>query len=189
VARRSAVLLAAALLGACGRDAPDKPPQDPPPRPAAASASPAPSAAPAPPPTVSAGVAAPGLDAIAGAWEAPYDAKKGTLELAPKVKGKEVGADDGKTAVGAGKIEITIAPNGDVRGKGSGALGASTLTGRAEGGMLRATLFPDDLRAKNAMTGVLIGVIKGDAIHAEIHVAGPDGTMVREAQIELKKKP
>jgi hypothetical protein len=188
--RRLAVLLAAALLGACGHDAPDRPSQEPPPRPASASASPSASTAQAsPPPPASASAAAPGLEGIAGTWEGAYDAKKGTLGLAPKVKGKEIGADDGKAAVGAGKIEVTVTPGGDVRGKGSGALGAATLTGRVEGGVLRATILPDDLRAQNAMTGVLIGLIKGDGIHAEIHVAGPDGTMVREAQVDLKRKP
>jgi hypothetical protein len=35
---------------------------------------------------------------------------------------------------------------------------------------------------------VLIGLVKGDMIKAEIRVAGPDGTVVRESAIELKKK-
>jgi hypothetical protein len=189
--RRSLVLAAALALAACDHDAPDPPPEapPPPPRPAARSAGSVASAAPAaPPPPLSASAPDPGApDALAGTWEAAYDAKKGSLDLPPKVK--DPGRDDGKTAVGPGKLELTIAANGDVHGKGTGALGASTLTGRAEGGTLRATLLPDDPRAQNAMTGVLIGLIKGDVIRGEIHVAGPDGTMVREAQVELKKKP
>lgn len=186
---RRAVLAAVLLLLGCDRGAPDKPSQSPPPRSITSAASSASAETPAPPPTLSASASAPGPDTIAGAWEGAYDAKKGVVALPPKVKDKGLAADDGKTAVGAGKIEITIGPTGDVRGKGSGALGASTLTGRAEGGMLRATLLPDDPRANSAMTGVLIGMIKGDTIHAEIHVAGPDGTVVREAQLDLKKKP
>jgi hypothetical protein len=189
--RLRSLCVAALVLAACNHDAPDRPTKDPPPRPPALSASDSasPGSAPAPPPPASASAADPGgAPAIAGAWEGAYDAKKGTVDLPAKVKDKGLAGDDGKAASGPGKIEITILPGGDVRGKGSGALGASTLTGRAEGGMLRATLMPDDPRAPNAMTGVLIGMVKGDAIHAEIHVAGPDGTVVREAQLDLKKK-
>jgi hypothetical protein len=92
--------------------------------------------------------------------------------------------------VGAGKVELTISADGDVRGKASGALGNATLTGRADEGSaaLRASWFPDDPTAPNAMTGVLIGFLKGGVVAAEIRVAGPDATLVRESKIELKRK-
>jgi hypothetical protein len=125
---------------------------------------------------------------MAGTWEGRYEAKKGSVSLPPKVKDKALAADEGKTAVGPGTLELVIGPDGELHGKGRGALGACTLIGKAEEGTVRATLNPDDPRADGAMTGVFVGVRKGDVIRGEIHVAGPDATMVREASIELKRK-
>jgi hypothetical protein len=110
--------------------------------------------------------------------------------MPPKVKDKARGGDDGKAMAGAGKVELTVSAEGDVRGKASGALGDATLTGKFDEavGALRASWLPDDPTAPNAMTGVLIGFLKGDVIAAEIRVAGPDATLVRESKIELKHK-
>ena len=49
------------------------------------------------------------------------------------------------------------------------------------------TSNPDEIGAPDAMTGVLIGELKGDAIEAEIHVAGRDADVVREANFQLKR--
>ena len=184
-------------LVACN-SAPDRPDKDPPPRPPASTLASTPGSATPPAASGSASGSAPGpasatapqgeASSLAGTWEGSYDAKKASVSLPPKVKDKGLAGDNGKTAVGAGSIELFIGQNGEVRGKGRGALGACTLTGRAEEGMVRATLMPDDPRAEGAMTGVLVGALKGDAIHGELHVAGPDATLVREATIELKKK-
>lgn len=127
-------------------------------------------------------------DPLAGTWQGGYDAKKGAVSLPPKVKDKALASDDGKASAGAGTVELTIGADGEVRGKSSGALGACTLVGRADEGTLRATVNPDDPRAPNAMTGVLIGKLTGDVIKAELHVAGPDATVVRESAVELKRK-
>jgi hypothetical protein len=95
-----ALLGALALLTSCtqGPDRPDKEAPPPPPRPLAQGASSA-SAAPSPDATASASAsasaaAAPGT--LTGAWEGRYEAKKGTIELPPKVKDKARAADDGK---------------------------------------------------------------------------------------------
>ena len=127
-------------------------------------------------------------ESLAGVWEGHFEAKKGSVSLPPKVKDKALAADEGKAAVGPGTVELVIGPKGELRGTARGALGACTLSGRAEEGMVRATLNPDDPRDPGAMTGVLVGVRKGDVIRGEIHVAGPDATMVREAAVELKRK-
>jgi hypothetical protein len=190
-ARRAAFALLLAAGCDAGADRPDKTPPPPPPRPATETAN-ASSAAP------TANQTAPSLDggpaadsnAFAGSWQGSYDARKGAVELPPKVKDVVRGGDDGKAMVGAGNVELTISADGDVRGKASGALGTATLTGRADEGAaaLRASWFPDDPTAPNAMTGVLIGFLKGGVVAAEIRVAGPDATLVRESKIELKRK-
>jgi hypothetical protein len=123
-----------------------------------------------------------------GAWSGKYDAKKGSVTLPPKVKDKALAADDGKASSGAGTVDLTVSEGGELKGKASGALGACTLVGRAEDGMIRATVNPDDPRAPNAMTGVLVGKLTGDKIVGELRVAGPDATVVRESKIELTKK-
>lgn len=187
-ARRARALAALALLALAACDgAPDKPDKSPPPRPPAppsASAAAPGSAAPLPTATASARAEA----GAAGSWEGSYDAKKGVVSLPPKVKDKALAADDGKRASGPGTVELTISDGGEVRGRIKGALGAGTVNGRVDEGMVRASIAPEDARAEGAMFGVLVGSLKGDVLKAEIHVAGPDATVVREATFELKRK-
>jgi hypothetical protein len=140
----------------------------------------------APAPSVLASDAGP-QNELAGAWEGTYDAKKSTITLPPKVKDDALGTDDGKAAIGAGKVELTVSASGEVRGKLTGALGAATLTGKVDSGMLRASIRPDDVRATQAMTGILIGMPKGDTIMCDLHVAGPDGGNIRESAVQLKR--
>lgn len=123
-----------------------------------------------------------------GTWEGSYNAKKGSVELPSKVKDKTRNRDEGATVVGPGTVTLTISPDGEVSGKSKGALGDATLSGTAEGGMVRASVFPDNPALPSAMTGVLVGMLKDGVIRAEIRVAGPDATIVRESEIELKRK-
>jgi hypothetical protein len=81
-----------------------------------------------------------------------------------------------------------VLANGEIRGKLGGALGAASITGKVDAGTFRAMVRPDDPSAPNAMTGILVGEKKGDAIACELHVAGPDGTVIREATLELTRK-
>ena len=97
-------------------------------------------------------------------------------------------AEDGKQSSGPGLVHIEIAASGDVTGKSQGALGAAGIRGKIDGKMLRASFVPDDPLSPRAMTGVLIGVVKGDLIQAELRVAGPDALVVRQANFDLKKK-
>jgi len=144
-----------------------------------------------PPAASAAPVAAQG--ALVGAWEGRYVAKKGTVQMPPRVKDKGRAADDGKALTGPGQVEIEITQDGELRGKSTGALGPSTLRGKLDvtGKTVGAQWYPDDVRAPEAMSGVLIGALRDDGvIVADIRVAGPDAIVVREATaVELKRKP
>jgi hypothetical protein len=165
---------------ACARDQEKAPP---PAATEAATAPPKPSAQAAEKPPASPPAA---QSDLAGQWEGHYDAKKATITLPAKVK--DFGTDDGKSAVGAGTVDVTVLATGDVRGKLSGALGAGTITGKLDGAMIRASVQPEDPYAARAMSGVFIGEQKGDVIACELHVAGPDGTVIRESVVELRRK-
>jgi hypothetical protein len=125
---------------------------------------------------------------LKGTWEGTYDAKKGTVELPANVKDKVRHKDDGKVAVGPGTLVVIVSDSGEVKGQLEGALGKATLSGKAEGNMVRASVFPDDPTAADAMTGIFVAVLKDRALRGEIRVAGPDATIVRESPVELKKK-
>jgi hypothetical protein len=126
-------------------------------------------------------------DGITGAWIGHYDAKKGTVTLPAKVKDKAFAGDDGKTSVGPGTVDLSVLPSGEVRGRMSGALGGAAVAGRVDGTMIRAVVRPDDPMANSAMTGIFVGEHKGDTIVCELHVAGPDGTTIRESSVELTR--
>ena len=191
---RSAVavtLLALSALG-CERkpDLPEKGPPPLPPRPSATEMAAAPAASGSAGPAASAALPGPGETALAGTWEGSYEAKKGAVVLPDRVKDQTRGNDDGKLMSGPGKVELTIAPNGEVRGKTTGALGEAHLTGKAGDGdtYLRVSWLPEDTTKPNAMSGVLVGPVKDGVITAMIRVAGPDAVLVRESKIELKRR-
>lgn len=144
-------------------------------------ASPAASAAPDP------GAGIP-LDAVAGTWTGKYDAQKGRVAMPTDVKDAARAGDDGKQMAGPGSVEITIAADGDVTGKSQGALGPAIVRGKIDGKMLRTSFVPENPLATRAMTGVLVGIVKGDTIVVELRVAGPDALLVRQSNFELKKK-
>ncbi len=128
------------------------------------------------------------LAALAGAWEGAYDAKKGRVSMPNGVKDDARTAEDGKASSGPGLLQLKIAPDGDVTGKSEGALGKATVRGKVDGKMFRASFVADDPLSPSAMTGVLIGYIKGDVITTELRVAGPDALVVRQANFDIKKK-
>ncbi len=181
-----------ATLAAC-ESGPERPGGEPPPRGARASlsasasaaASPGPGSAALPPASASAAGAA----ALAGAWEGSYLAAKGSLSLPDKPDNKAQAADDGKLAIGPGTLELTVLPNGELRGKSKGALGALVLSGRVDEGMVRAQVAPADPYINQPMSGVFVGVARDGAIKGELRVAGPDATVIREAPVTLSKKP
>lgn len=177
------VALACAGLSAC--DAPSAPSGDAPKPSAVVSA-----AASAPAPVLSA-TAAPAASVAApagfeGAWEGGYEAKKATVAVPAKAPPVGKG-DDAKAAIGKGHVKLAITATGEVTGKVDGALGPATLHGTTEGDLVRASLVPDDMRAPGAMTGVLVGILKGATIEAEIRVAGATADVVREAPVVLTR--
>ncbi|WP_437674326.1 hypothetical protein [Sorangium sp. So ce131] len=194
-ARALLLSFAFALVAGCeeGPPRPSEPerPEPPPPQPSAAAA---------PPPEGSAAAGASSAAAPAdagephaaapwqGTWEGSYDAKKGNVVLPPKVKDAVRTKDDGKLAAGAGTVTLTVAPSGELKGTAKGALGDATLVGKVEDGMVRASVFPEDPRAPNAMTGILVGELKENVIQGKIRVTGPDATLVRESPVALRKK-
>jgi len=126
--------------------------------------------------------------ALVGAWEGRYDAKKASVEMPPRVQDKVRSKDDGKMAIGAGNISITINESLEVQGKTDGALGAASLRGKVEKDELRLQFFPTDPLDKHAMFGMVSGVRKDDRIDARIRVASGDVTVVREADVVLRRK-
>jgi hypothetical protein len=182
------IILATLVLGC--NSSPEQPDRAPRPAPPSRSNTPAVSAPAAPPAVTSESfeAGAPASGELTGNWEGRYDAKKGSVTLPPKVKDKSLDADDGKVAVGPGSIELVIAAKGDIRGKMSGALGAGTISGKVDGSVIRAVVRPDDPSAAHAMTGIFVGERKGETLACELHVAGPDGTLIRESTVELTRK-
>lgn len=185
----TALCLSLALaIAACDDDG--APPRDTP-----STTLPAATTAPSPEPSAdlttstSAAEARPSFAEVAGNWEAAYEAKKGFITMPSGIDDPNRKADDGKAASGPGSVKITIKPDGDVSGKSQGALGNATIRGKIDGKMLRTSFVPDDMTAPQAMTGVLVGIIKGDKIQCELRVAGPDALIVRRADFDLVKKP
>lgn len=126
--------------------------------------------------------------ALSGQWEGSFHAKKGIVTMPSTVKDKARAADDGKAAAGDGAVSLVIAPDGEISGNVKGALGNGAVRGKAEGGMIRVSMFPDDPSDPSAMRGTLLGIAKDSLIQAELRVSGPDASIVREAAFELKRK-
>lgn len=123
-----------------------------------------------------------------GTWEGRYDAKKGDVGMPPRVEDKVRNKDDGKTAIGAGTVTITIAKSLELEGASEGALGASKIRGKVDVEEIRASFDPSDVLDKHGMYGIISGKRNGDKIEARIRVANGDATVVREAEVVLKKK-
>jgi hypothetical protein len=189
-------LIAAAFLAACDDESPRAAESGtpggremaPPMESAAAGRAPSTTATAAQPATSASAIEGAGAASTIGTWEGTYDAKKGSVVLPPKVKDKGRDKDDGKTATGQGTVTLSIDAEGALRGVAKGALGNGTITGTAEGVMIRASVNPDDPHAPHAMTGTLVGMLKEGVIRAELVVAGPDATLIRESAVELRRK-
>jgi hypothetical protein len=145
--------------------------------------------APTPAPSASAAEKPTGDAALVGTWEGRYDAKKGDVGMPPRVEDKVRSKDDGKTAIGTGTVVITIRENMELDGTSEGALGNAKIHGKVDGDELRAAFDPVDVQDKHSMYGVVSGKRKDDRIEVRIRVASGDVTIVREADIVLKRKP
>ena len=123
----------------------------------------------------------------AGTWVGAFATTKGEVDVPKGVDYPTWKKDEGTDRSGKGSIELTVAPDGAVTGKGTGALGELAVSGTVESGWLRTGLSPADPEAPNAMTGVLVGEVKGDQIDGRMRLASHDGRLVRKAEVTLKR--
>lgn len=192
--RFATVVSLGAAVVSCDKPAPEKPaPSTNSSSVAVALPSAAPSASektPAPNATPSASAAADNAvdSVLVGTWEGRYDAKKGDVGMPARVEDKVRIKDDGKTAIGSGTVTITIAKDLELQGSSEGALGPAKLRGKVEGDDVRSAFDPADVLDKRGMFGILSGKRKDDTIEAKIRVASGDATIVREADIVLRRK-
>lgn len=190
----AAMFILGASVVSCDKPAPEKPApantasSQPPPSGSTVGLSekPAPSA---PAPSASAAAESASDSVLVGAWEGRYEAKKGVVGMPPRVEDKVRSKDDGKTAIGNGTITITIAKDLELSGLSEGALGKAKLRGKVDGDEVRAAFDPVDVQDKQGMFGIVSGKRKDDQIEAQIRVANGDATIVREANIVLRRKP
>ncbi len=190
----AAIVLFGAGLVSCDKPAPEKPaatntssPQ-PPPSGSTVGLSEKPAAS-SPAPSASAAAESAPDSVLVGTWEGRYESKKGVVGMPPRVEDKVRRKDDGKTAIGNGTISITIGKDLELSGSSEGALGQAKLRGKVEGDEVRAAFDPVDVQDKQGMFGIVSGKRKDDQIEAEIRVANGDATIVREANIVLRRKP
>lgn len=149
-------------------------------------ASPAPSAsALAATPSASAAPTAKAKPWYAGEFQGAYEAKLAPVDV--KVGAvREWSKDDGKAASGPGKLDLKIGDDGVVDGTGEGALGPSHASGKVEDDTLRVVLAPNET---TGLRGVLVASKDGDGFKGSIEASSGDSLTVRQAPIELKKKP
>ncbi len=140
----------------------------------------------------SASVAAPAVSSApavapqaATRWAGVYDAKKAKLETPDKVKDVTWKKDDGTTAIGEGKLAISVRGT-TVEGTASGPLGDQIVSGVYDGKELRISLMPKDPTLPGAMTGSGTGELKAGVLKGEFRCAGPDAVVVRNVTFELK---
>ncbi len=143
----------------------------------------------APAPSASVAAEKPVESVLVGTWEGRYDAKKGDVGMPPRVEDKVRNKDDGKMAIGAGTVTLTVRQDLEVNGSSEGALGKATIRGRVEGDEIRGSFDPVDVQDKQGMFGIISGKRNDSRIEAVIRVASGDATVVRESKIVLERKP
>ena len=131
---------------------------------------------------------APSPHALGGPWSGSYRAARHLVQMEKKEALPAWAKDDQKQGVGEGKLELVIGPNGTVSGTSSGPLGELVVSGRAEGGAVRATLVPRDPSAEGAFRGYLVAQAAGDRIQGQLQVSSGDGTLVRRASLDLGRR-
>ncbi len=129
---------------------------------------------------------APATNPLAGTWKGSYRAEKVAPTLDPTVKDEVWRDDDGTRHAGAGRIELTVAPDGTTSGVIDGALGAGDLHGVTDDGMVRATIAP---RGQDAAAGTLTGRPADKGLAVELRTSDGAGKTPRIARATLEKVP
>jgi hypothetical protein len=131
--------------------------------------------------------AAPAPNALAGTWSGVYRAVHHPVQMDKKEALPAWAKDDQKIGVGEGKLELVVGPNGSVSGTSTGALGELVVSGRAEEGIVRATLMPRDPSVEGSFQGYFVGQPVGDRIAGQLQVSSGDGAVVRRASVDLDR--
>jgi hypothetical protein len=124
---------------------------------------------------------------LAGSWGGSFQAKKMALTIARGLPTATWQGDNGQLAVGEGHVELTVSEEGLIEGTVQGSLGALMVRGMADESTLRAGLSPREPLAEPAMSGLLVGVLDGAKVTAEIRVSSENGSLARVAKLELHR--
>lgn len=139
--------------------------------------------------SASAATAAPSASAAApaawflGPWQGTYEAELHRVEVA--LGGvKEWKQDEGKLAVGPGKLSLEAKTDGTVTGSASGPLGEQAVSGHIEGDRVALTLTSAE---PNGFRGVVVGAQDGAGIVATLSASSGDSLVVRQGKVSLRK--
>jgi hypothetical protein len=126
--------------------------------------------------------------AYVGSWQGHYTAQKQNLALPKGESDKLWTPDNGSVAVGEGSIELSIDQSRLIVGLARGPLGQLHLRGLLDGNTLRAGLSAADPTATVTMTGFMVGEIAGDQISGQLQVSNHDASLVRNANVRLRRR-
>jgi hypothetical protein len=124
----------------------------------------------------------------AGSWAGTYDAGLTPAEAAPGAL-REWAKDDGKAASGKGTLELTIDDHGLASGQANGPLGAHAVNGSADADTLRLALAPKEVDDLKAFRGAVVVKRDGDVLRGTLRAGSGDGVTLRQANLELRRKP
>ncbi len=123
---------------------------------------------------------------VVGEWRGPFQAELARVTLDPGVGDATWAKDKGTDAVGKGQLELTVANDGQVRGKLTGALGELTFVGVAEGALVHGT-FSAEKPEPASMSGTIELALTGEALGGELRASSGDAKLVRRATLTLKR--
>jgi hypothetical protein len=138
-----------------------------------------------PQPIASAQAAEP--DPRVGRWTATYRAARAVVEIPPGLPAKTWQRDDGSSASGEGRIELSIDKDGQARGSAEGPLGKLALRGIVDGDSLRVGVSPQTPTEEPAFAGLLVAALAEGLFVGELRVSSGDGTIVRSAPVRLAR--
>lgn len=101
-------------------------------------------------------------------------------------KGFKFRGDDAGVAIGDGKIQLTVDPNGSVSGTLDGPLGAATLNGVAADGGLSFHVAPTDPKADLAFSGTGTGEVSASEAKGTMQLSSWRANVLREASFSAK---